>query len=169
MKIVVIAAMVLVALASSLLAQQPAATQGSQPPYRSIREFGVLPSNDGATNKANLQKAIDWAAARGAALFVEPADEPYRVDGGIVLKMNASLIGAHGPVGRGTKHPTKNQPVGSVFAIEDDGKEPFITVEGATQLRGIQFWYPKQTLSDPEKIIEYPPTIAASQTHSAQG
>lgn len=135
---------------------------------KSIREFGVLPANAPDVNTANLQKAIDWAAQRGAALYVEPSDEPYRVASGVVLKMNASLIGAHGPVGRGTKHPTKPQPVGSVFAIEDDAS-PFITVEGATQIRGIQFWYPKQTLSDPKKVIEYPPTIQASRTNSAQG
>lgn len=138
------------------------------PPCKSIRDFQVLPANDPATNKTNLQKAIDWASERGAALYVEPSDEPYRVASGIVLKMNASLIGAHGPVGRGTKHPTKPQPVGSVFAIEDD-KEPFLTVEGATQVRGIQFWYPKQTLKDPKAIIEYPPTIQASKIKSAQG
>ena len=52
---------------------------------------------------------------------------------------------------RGTRHPDKQQPVGSVFRIEDESA-PFITVEGATQLRGLQFWYPKQTLSDPAKI-----------------
>jgi hypothetical protein len=52
---------------------------------KSLRDFGVLPTNSAAVNKANLQKAIDWAAARGAALFVEPTDEPYPVDGGLVL------------------------------------------------------------------------------------
>jgi hypothetical protein len=36
-------------------------------------------------------------------------------------------------------------------------------------LRGLQFWYPKQTLSDPAKIIQYPPTIQVSQTKAAQG
>src|SRR4051794_27670820 len=80
---------------------------------KSVREFNVLPTNDAATNKTNLQKAIDWAHERGAALEVEPSDEPYRIHGGIVLKMNVSLVGVHGPVGRGTKHPTKKQPVGS--------------------------------------------------------
>jgi hypothetical protein len=140
----------------------------ASPGARSVRDFNVLPTNDAATNAANLQKAIDWASPRGAALYVDPSDEPYPVDGGIVLKMNVSLVGVHGPVGRGTKHPTKRQPVGSVFAITDD-KRPFLTVEGATQVRGIQFWYPKQTLSDPKKIIEYPPTIQASRSHAAQG
>ena len=135
---------------------------------KSIRDFNVLATNDAATNKINLQKAIDWAHERGAALEVEPSDEPYRIDGGIVLKMNASLVGVHGPVGRGTKHPTKKQPVGSVIAIEDE-KNPFIIVEGATQIRGVQFWYPKQTLSDPKKIIAYPPTIQASRQQAAQG
>jgi hypothetical protein len=74
----------------------------------------------------------------------------------------------HGPVGRGTRHPDKRQPVGSVFSIEDESA-PFITVEGATQLRGLQFWYPKQTMNDPEKIIKYPPTIQGSKQKAAQG
>ena len=136
--------------------------------YKSIRDFNVLPTNSGAVNKANLQTAIDWAAARGAALFVDPSNEPYPLDGGLVLKMNVSIIGVHGPVGRGTRHPENQQPVGSVFRIEDD-KNVFITVESATQLRGLQFWYPNQTLNDPTKIIKYPPTIQVSQTKAAQG
>src|SRR5690349_14260620 len=84
------------------------------PAFPSIREFGVLPTNSPAVNRTNLQNAIDWAAARGGALFVEPSDEPYPVASGLVLRMNASLIGVHGPVGRGTRHPDKPQPVGSV-------------------------------------------------------
>lgn len=135
---------------------------------RSIRSFEVLPENTAAENTRNLQTAIDWASARGAALFVEPTSKPYRVSGGCVLKRNASLLGVHGPVGRGTRHPDKPQPVGSVFAIEDESK-PFITVEAATQIRGIQFWYPKQAVSDGSKIIAYPPTIQVSQTTMAQG
>jgi hypothetical protein len=135
---------------------------------KSIRDFGVLPDNPPDLNKANLQNAIDWASPRGAALYVEPGEEPYRLDAGVVLKMNASLIGAHGPVGRGTKHPTKSQPVGSVLATFDE-REPLLIVEGATQVRGIQFWYPKQTLSEPENIVAYPPTIQASRTRTAQG
>lgn len=135
---------------------------------RSIRSFGVIPENTAAENGNHLQKAIDWAGKRGAALFVEPSDEPYRISSGIVLKANASLLGVHGPVGRGTRHPEKAQPVGSVFAIEDDS-QPFITVQAATQIRGIQFWYPKQTVRDANNIIAYPPTIQASQTTLAQG
>lgn len=137
-------------------------------PLKSIREFGVLPTNSPAVNKVNLQKAIDWAHPRGSALFIEPTDTPYPIDGGIILKANVSLIGVHGPVGRGTRHPEKMRPVGSVFAIEDE-KNVFITVEHATQIRGIQFWYPKQTVTDPKKIIEYPATIQACQTKGAQG
>ena len=135
---------------------------------KSIRDFGVLPENAADVNTTNLQAAIDWASPRGAALYVEPDAEPYRLTGGVILKMNTSLIGAHGPVGRGTRHSSKAQPVGSVFAT-DDLSEPLLIVEHATQVRGIQFWYPKQTLSDPEKIIAYPPTIQASRTNSAQG
>ncbi len=135
---------------------------------KSVHEFGVLPSGDAETNRANLQKAIEWAAPRGAALFVPPASDPYRVSGGLILRRNVSLVGVHGPVGRGTRHPDKRQPVGCVFAIEDE-EHPFITAEGATQLRGLQFWYPQQTLVDPEKVIEYPPTIHVSDASPAHG
>ena len=136
--------------------------------YKSIRDFGVAPSNTPAANKVALQRAIDWAAPRGAALFVDPSDEPYPMDGGLILKMNVSLVGVHGPVGRGTRHPDKPQPVGSVFRTEDE-TQPFVTVEGATQLRGLQFWYPRQTLNDPAAIIKYPPTIQVSRAKPAQG
>jgi hypothetical protein len=135
---------------------------------RSLRDFGLSPTNSAAHNHAALQQAIDWASPRGAALFLDPSDEPYPIDGGLLLKMNVSLLGVHGPVGRGTRHPVKPQPVGSVFQIEDESK-PFLTVEGATQVRGIQFYYPRQTLDDPTRIISYPPTIQVSQTRAAQG
>jgi hypothetical protein len=133
-----------------------------------IQDFGVLPGNGSAENAANLQKAIDWASPSGAALFVPPVDEPYPIDAGIILRRNVSLVGVHGPVGRGTRHPERKSPVGSVFRIEDETK-PFLTVEGATQVRGLQFWYPKQTLSNPNEIIPYPATIAGSHESSPQG
>lgn len=139
-----------------------AAAQEASPVMKSIREFGVLPEHSAAENRDRLQEAIDWASERGAALWVEPSDEVYPVAGGLLLRKNVSLVGAHGPVGRGTSHPQKQQPVGSVFAIEDE-EEVFLTVEGATRVEGIQFWYPRQTLSDPEAIISYPPTIQVSQ------
>jgi hypothetical protein len=135
---------------------------------RSIRDFGVSSTNSATANAAALQQGIDWAATRGAALFVDPTDEPYAMAGGIVLRMNVSLVGVQGPVGRGTRHPEKPQPVGSVFRIEDE-TQPFIVVEGATQLRGLQFWYPRQTLNDPARIIRYPATIQVSQERAAQG
>jgi hypothetical protein len=135
---------------------------------RSIRDFGVLPGRPPEENAATLQEAIDWAAPQGAALFVEPSDEPYPVAGGMILRANASLIGVHGPVGRGTRHPGRPQPVGSVFAIADR-ERPFLTVEHATHVRGIQFWYPQQTSHDATRIIEYPPTIRVSPEKGAQG
>jgi len=134
----------------------------------SIQQFGVKPGNSAKENKANLQKAIDWASEKGAALFVEPSDEPYAVDGGLILKKNVSLIGVHGPTPRGTVHPTKKQPVGSVFKITDK-ENVFITVETGTQLKGIQFWYPEQTLKNPDQIIAYPATIQVSKTTMTQG
>ena len=135
---------------------------------RNLREFGLRPGASAEANRDSLQKAIDWATRSGAALFLEPSEEPYAVAAGVVLRRNVSLLGIHGPTGRGTRHPEKPQPVGCVFRIEDETK-PFLTVESATQIRGIQFWYPRQTISDPAKIIRYPATIAVSRTEPAQG
>ena len=147
-------------LASSSLFCQYAGT--------SIQKFDVLPGNDPETNKINLQKAIDMAAATGSALFVEPVEKPYPIAGGIVLKKNVSLIGVHGPVPRGTKHPQFDHPVGSVFSITDSNNV-FITVESSTQIKGIQFWYPDQAIENPQEIIAYPPTIQVSKTHKTEG
>ena len=135
---------------------------------RDITDFGVSAASSAAENKVSLQKAIDWASGSGESLLVPASDEPYRVDGGLILRKNVSLVGVHGPTPRGTRHPEKAQPVGSVFAITDR-EQPFITVEMATQIKGIQFWYPEQTVSDPEAIIAYPATIKVSQTSAAQG
>lgn len=134
----------------------------------SIQKFNVKPENSAAVNKINLQKAIDWATEHGAALFVEPSDEPYYIDGGLILKKNVTLVGVHGPTHRGTSHPNKKQPVGSVIAITDK-ENAFITVELGTQIKGIQFWYPEQSIKDPQKIIPYKPTIQVSKTSRTQG
>lgn len=143
--------------------------RGEGTALRSIREFGVAPERSPSDNARSLQRAIDWASPRGAALFVDPSDEPYRIDSGIILRANASLIGVHGPVGRGTvASPGKKRPVGSVFAITDITK-PFLAVESATQVRGIQFWYPSQTLDDPAAIIKYPPTIQLNRGMNVEG
>jgi len=136
--------------------------------HRPLTDFGVTPGGDPVKNAARLQEGIDWASPRGGALYVEPTDEPYRIAGGVILRQNVSLIGVHGPVGRGTRHPDRAQPVGSVFAIEDE-TSPFLTVEHATQVRGIQFWYPRQTADDASRIIPYPATIRVSPDTGAQG
>ena len=101
-------------------------------------------------------------------MFVDPSDEPYSFQSGLILKKNVSLIGVHGPTPRGTRHPDKKAPVGSVFKIVDD-KNPFLTVESATQIKGIQFWYAGQELSNPAAIIKYPPTIQVSKTSKTEG
>ena len=140
----------------------------SAQPMKSIKEYGVSPSNSPEKNRVNLQRAIDEASATGAALYVEPVAGGYPVAAGIILRQNVSLIGAHGPVGRGTKDPGRQAPVGSLFVITD-ASAPFITVESATQLRGLQFYYPEQSHDDPAKIIAYPPTIQVSQTKKVEG
>lgn len=128
----------------------------------------MLPANDPEENRRNLQAAIDWAAESGAVLRVEPSAEPYPVAGGLLLRRNVSLVGAHGPVGRGTRHPEKPRPVGSVFAIRDR-ERVFLTVEGATRVEGVQFWYPEQTIDDPDAILAYPPTIRNSRETAVFG
>ncbi len=140
----------------------------SAQPMKSIKECGVSPSNSPEKNRINLQRAIDEASSTGAALYVEPVAGGYPVAAGIILRQNVSLIGAHGPVGRGTKDPERQAPVGSLFVITDTSA-PFITVESATQLRGIQFYYPEQSYNDPTKIVAYPPTIQVSHEKKVEG
>lgn len=132
----------------------------------SIQAFEVLPTNSPAENKVRLQNAIDWATARGAALWVEPVEGGYPVQSGIVLKKNVSLLGVHGPTGRGTVKDGK--PTGSLFVITDK-THPFITVQSASQIKGCQFYYPEQGFNDASKIVEYPPTIQVSQDQAVHG
>lgn len=133
----------------------------------SIQEFDVKPENTPGTNKTNLQKAIDWASDRGASLYVTPVDGGYPIQSGIVLKKNVSLVGVHGPTGRGTVN-SEGEPTGSLFVIVDN-YDPFITVESATQIRGIQFYYPNQPYNTTDGLKEYPPTIQVSHTRATQG
>lgn len=135
---------------------------------QSIQKFGVKPSNSPEVNKVNLQKAIDSMTFSGGSLFVDPADTPYNIAGGIILRKNVSLVGANAATPRGTCHPSKPQPVGSVFEITDQ-ENVFITVESATQITGIQFWYSEQATKDPSKIIEYPATIRLSYDYPTEG
>jgi len=134
---------------------------------RSVQDFGVLPTNTARVNKENLQVAINWAANRGAALYVEPVDGGYPMNAGLELKKGVSLIGAHGPTGRGTINMNGDGPTGSVFVIKDDSA-PFITVNSATQIKGIQFYYPNQpyAASAVANIKTYPPTIQMNQNRA---
>jgi hypothetical protein len=166
--LILLAALCATHSASVFAAADPNVASASTSQLKSISDFNVLPENSPEQNKENLQRAIDWASPRGAALFVPPTDEPYHVAGGIILKKNVSLIGVNGPTPRGTSHPSKRQPVGSVLKITD-AERAFITVESSTQIKGIQFWYPEQTRRDPAKIIPYPATIRVSQGSMTQG
>src|SRR5690625_875501 len=136
--------------------------------FFNIQEFDVKPGNSAEKNKVNLQKAIDFASLSGSTLFVEPSENPYHINGGIILKENVSLIGVHCPKTRCNNNPSKAQPVGNVYKITDKN-EAFITVKSATQIKGIQFWYSEQTINDPNSIIEYPATIQTSKISSTQG
>ncbi len=135
---------------------------------KSIREFGVQPHNTPAENRVNLQRAIDETTVSGGVLWVEPVEGGYPIEAGLVLKKNVSLTGAHGPTGRGARHPELAVPTGSLFKITGDEKA-FVTVESATQLKGLQFWYPEQTHTDPDRIIRYKPTIQVAKDQSVYG
>ncbi|MDO5570356.1 MAG: hypothetical protein Q4F97_02685 [Bacteroidales bacterium] len=135
---------------------------------KSIKDLGVSSKNSPEKNKELLQKAIDRMTDIGGEIFVEPTSEGYKIASGIILKKNVSLIGVHGPTGRGTKSEKNNFPTGSLFVIEDN-ENPFITVESATQIRGIQFYYPLQSHTTADKIIEYKPTITLSKEQNVEG
>lgn len=134
----------------------------------SVQSVGVLPDNTPRENRQHLQEAIDNMSPLGGVLYVEPARGGYPMEGGLVLKRNVTLLGAHGPTGRGTALPDRSGPTGSLFVITDR-KQPFLTVESATQVRGIQFYYPEQTWKDGSRILAYPPTIRMSPEQNVQG
>lgn len=136
--------------------------------WQSVQAVGVLPGNSASVNREHLQAAIDRLSPAGGVLFVEPVEGGYPMDGGLVLRRNVSLIGAHGPTGRGTALPDRSSPTGSLFVITDR-EHAFLTVESATQVRGLQFYYPQQSWQDPQSIIAYPPTIRASADQKVQG
>lgn len=67
-----------------------------------LRKFGVRSSNSPEVNTVRLQKAIDKVSEQGGILYVEPVKGGYPIKSGIVLKKKVSLVGVHGPTGRGT-------------------------------------------------------------------
>ena len=136
--------------------------------WLSVQKAGVLPSNTANENRQHLQQAIDNMSPMGGVLYVEPTQGGYPMEGGLVLRRNVTLLGAHGPTGRGTALPDRSGPTGSLFVITDR-EHPFLTVESATQVRGIQFYYPEQSWQDGSCIIEYPPTIRAAQDQRVLG
>ena len=136
--------------------------------YLSVQAVGVLPGNTPQTNRDNLQAAIDRMSPLGGVLYVEPVEGGYPMQGGLVLRRNVTLLGAHGPTGRGTALPDRSGPTGSLFVITDR-EHSFLTVESASQVRGIQFYYPEQTWNDADRIIAYPPTIQLATEQNVQG
>ena len=136
--------------------------------YLSVQTVGVLPGNTPQTNRDNLQAAIDRMSPLGGVLYVEPVEGGYPMQGGLVLRRNVTLLGAHGPTGRGTALPDRSGPTGSLFVITDR-EHPFLTVESASQVRGIQFYYPEQTWNDADRIVAYPPTIQLATEQNVQG
>ena len=136
--------------------------------YLSVQTVGVLPGNTPQTNRDNLQAAIDRMSPLGGVLYVEPVEGGYPMQGGLVLRRNVTLLGAHGPTGRGTALPDRSGPTGSLFVITDR-EHSFLTVESASQVRGIQFYYPEQTWNDADRIIAYPPTIQLATEQNVQG
>ena len=133
----------------------------------SVQQVGVLPGNTAEENRQHLQAAIDKMSPLGGVLYVEPAQGGYPMQGGIVLKRNVTLLGAHGPTGRGTALPDRSGPTGSLFVITDR-EHPFLSVESSTQVRGIQFYYPEQAWQDDSQVIAYPPTIQMSPQQTVE-
>ncbi len=155
---------VIICLILFVLATLASAAQTGIP----ISRFGVSPKNTAAQNRQKLQRAIDRLSASGGALYVEPVEGGYPMDGGLVLRKNVSLIGVHGPTGRGTSTADATGPTGSLFVIRDRS-EAFIRVESGTRLSGIQFYYPEQSWDRADGIVAYPPTITLAEGENVEG
>jgi len=136
--------------------------------FVSVKSVGVLPTNTPQENREHLQAAIDQMSPIGGVLYLEPTEGGYPMEGGLVLRRNVTLLGAHGPTGRGTALPDRSGPTGSLFVITDK-EQPFLTVESATQVRGIQFYYPEQSWKDEGLVIAYPPTIRVAPDQRVLG
>ena len=102
-----------------LLALVAAAGLAQAQGWVSVQSVGVLPTNTPRENRQHLQEAIDNMSPLGGVLYVEPARGGYPMEGGLVLKRNVTLLGAHGPTGRGTALPDRSGPTGSLFVITD--------------------------------------------------
>ena len=155
---------VIICLIVFVLATLASAAQTGIP----ISRLGVSPKNTAAQNRQKLQRAIDRLSASGGALYVEPVEGGYPMDGGLVLRKNVSLIGVHGPTGRGTSTADATGPTGSLFVIRDRS-EAFIRVESGTRLSGIQFYYPEQSWDRADGIVAYPPTITLAEGENVEG
>ena len=155
---------VIICLIVFVLAAVASAAQTGIP----IGRFGVSPKNTAAQNRQKLQRAIDRLSASGGALYVEPVEGGYPMDGGLVLRKNVSLIGVHGPTGRGTSTTDATGPTGSLFVIRDRS-EAFIRMESGTRLSGIQFYYPEQSWDRADGIVAYPPTITLAEGENVEG
>lgn len=141
---------------------------GQAQSWLSVQAVGVLPNNTPEENRQHLQEAIDKMSPLGGVLLVEPVQGGYPMGGGLILRRNVTLLGVHGPTGRGTALPDRSGPTGSLFVITDR-EHPFLTVESATQVKGIQFYYPEQSWQDENNIIAYPPTIRLAQDQRVLG
>lgn len=148
--------------------EEPVTGSDGDKGWINLRSFGVLPSQTGAINRDNLQRAIDAASEVGGVLFLEPAAEGYEIASGLVLKENVSLTGESPVSPRGSKHPDRAAPVGSLIKVTDD-KHPFIAVQSATAIANIQFWYPEQSHADPDAVKPYPPTITLDKSGRVEG
>lgn len=162
-KIGIICAALLVAVAA-----RANTVRQAQDGWINLRTVGVLPTNTGAVNRDNLQRAIDEASRDGGVLFLEPAAAGYEIASGVVLKENVSLMGGSPVSPRGSKHPQRAAPVGSLIKIVDDA-HPFIAVQSATAIGNIQFWYPEQAHADPGAIKAYPATITLDKAARVEG
>lgn len=133
-----------------------------------LKSYGVLSTNSGDVNRDNLQKAIDATSRNGGTLFLEPSADGYEIASGVILKENVSLKGGSPVSPRGSKHPDRMAPVGSLIRVTDS-IHPFISVQSATAISHIQFWYPEQTHTDVMAIKVYPPTITLDRSTRVEG
>lgn len=134
--------------------------------FVNLQDLGVLPTNSPKVNKANLQKAIDLASTSGAALYLPPEKAGYPVSGGIILRKGVTIFGSGAPsVGQNTD---AGELAGSYFVIRDRNYT-LMTLESATRLSKLGFYYPDQSLDDPSNIVRYFPVLKLSSESASQG
>lgn len=120
--------------------------------------WGAL--GDGLTDDTSaIQKALNLAQYVGGSVVIKPTIEGYLINGNLTVPKFVSIIGDIGRAAVNTPYDvvTNVDNTGPTFLITNITNPAISMVGGGSAIRGIRFYYPNQTDTNPP--IVYPSTI----------